>query len=158
MFRSTELTAGTLPANAAILGYRLNYGMPVGDALAALALAEHTNEIAAAARRHPSWSDRHERSIRFSADPEWSIEEIRHAQIVLTRARHAFADAGVEDVTRLRSDGRYEVADHEDGNAFYCTRDDWCILEVGHPGDCDEEREVWVGADALYPVRTAVLA
>jgi hypothetical protein len=48
--------------------------------------------------------------------------------------------------TRLRSDGRREVADTEQANELYgCTQEDWCILTNGHHGECWEDREVWAG-------------
>lgn len=54
--------------------------------------------------------------------------------------------------TRLRTDGRHEVADHAAADkAHGCQHDDWCILADGHTGDCCEDREVCAGPDALYP-------
>lgn len=54
--------------------------------------------------------------------------------------------------TRLRSDGRLEVADTGEANdLFGCTRDGWCILTNGHEGDCDEDRELWLGPNTAYP-------
>lgn len=52
---------------------------------------------------------------------------------------------------RKRSDGRYEVADSFEADAAHgCERDHWCILSDGHEGNCNEDREVWVGADVEY--------
>ena len=57
---------------------------------------------------------------------------------------------------RLRSDGRYEVADHEDANREHgCRVDDWCILANGHYGGGESERELWPGPDALFFVSLA---
>lgn len=55
------------------------------------------------------------------------------------------------DQVRLRTDGRYEVADTREGNeGFGCNRDDWCVLIDGHVGECEEDREVWAGPDQPY--------
>lgn len=54
-------------------------------------------------------------------------------------------------MTRKRSDGRLEVADHAEADDTYgCQRDSWCILADGHEGDCCDDREVWAGPDELY--------
>jgi hypothetical protein len=54
-------------------------------------------------------------------------------------------------LTRLRSDGRREVADTGEANeAHGCPIDSWCILAAGHDGDCCEDREVWPGPDVEY--------
>lgn len=53
---------------------------------------------------------------------------------------------------RLRTDGRFEVADNGDANeAFGCQDGDECILAHGHAGECSEDRESWAGDDELYP-------
>jgi hypothetical protein len=142
-----------IPINAAIVGYRLVPDMPVGDALEAYAVAESMNDRAEEARRDPAWSAADEHDLRFQGDPEWTNEQISFAREVLTRALRAFGDAGAPQVTQLRSDGRYEVADHEMARGFYCPVDDWCILECGHPGTCNDDREAWFGPDTLYPPR-----
>lgn len=50
-----------------------------------------------------------------------------------------------------RTDGRLEVADTGPANDRYgCKIDDWCILTDGHQGDCDEDRELWLGPDTEY--------
>lgn len=137
LFRSTEHEGGMLPSNTALVGFRIVPKMTVADALTAYAFAQETNDLA-------------DSDPRLWPDPEWSSEQIRHAQIVLTRARHVFEEKKADDVTRLRSDGRYEVADHVDAQPFCCTADEWCILEVGHAGLCNDDREEWAGPDALY--------
>lgn len=158
-FRSTDTLGNTaIPVNAAIVGYRLVPAMPVADAVEVYSFAEQQNEYAAAVRRHPSWSPKFERDLRFQADHEWTTEQIRNARIILTRALRAFGDPAAPQLTRKRADGRYEVADHEDANGLYCKADEWCILEAGHPGDCNEDRESWFGADTLYPPRELTTA
>lgn len=147
-FRSSERGNPTIPANTAILGYRLVPDMPVEDAVQVFNESEQINEFAASVRRHPSFRPTPENLDRYAGDPEWSTEEIRFARTVLIRAYRAFG-AG-DGLTRLRDDGRFEVADHAEAKHLYCEKDDWCILEVGHPGDCNEDRDVWGGADAYY--------
>lgn len=52
---------------------------------------------------------------------------------------------------RRRLDGRFDVADEAMSDAIFgCLSDDWCILAVDHDGDCSEDREEWVGPNALY--------
>lgn len=54
-------------------------------------------------------------------------------------------------LTRIRSDGRHEVADTTEANEMFgCPLDFDCILVSGHSGDCDYDREVWVGAGVPY--------
>jgi hypothetical protein len=53
--------------------------------------------------------------------------------------------------TRLRSDGRLEVADSAEANRLHgCTVDSECILTDAHPGPCSHDREVDSGADQDY--------
>lgn len=59
--------------------------------------------------------------------------------------------SGTISHTRLRSDGRMEVADTEEGNDLYgCKQDHWCILANGHDGECNEDRELSVGPNIPY--------
>ena len=151
-FRSTDTKGrSTVPANAALVGFRIVPGMAVADALEAYALAETTNDLAAAARRHPSWNPALENDPRYQPDPEWTNEEIRFARAVLLRALRVYGPHAESGFTHLRQDGRWEVADHGAASHLYCPLDDWCILEVGHPGLCNEDREAWFGPDVLYP-------
>lgn len=54
-------------------------------------------------------------------------------------------------LTRLRADGRLEVADTEAANTAYgCKKDNWCILADGHAGDCNEDRDMWAGPGKEY--------
>lgn len=145
-----------IPANAAILGYRLVPDMSVADAIEVFTESEQINEWAAAVRRHPSWNPALENDLRFQADPEWTTEEIRFARTVLIRALRAFGELAHPGLTRFRDDGRVEVADHGDAAHLYCEIDDWCILEAGHPGDCNGDRELWLGPDVLYPATELV--
>lgn len=149
-FRSNPDRGRTsIPVNAALVGYRINSGMPVKDALEAYDFAEALNEFAASARRHPSWNPAREEDPRYAPDPEWTTEEIRAARTILIRASRAFAPDPTGR-THLRDDGRFEVADHADAADLYCEEDDWCILEAAHPGDCNSERDLWFGPDTLY--------
>jgi len=150
---SDEHGSLAVPVNKALVGYRINPGMAVADALEAYRVAEDMNEIAAAARRHPSWNPALEDDPRFQSDPEWTTEEIRFARLVLLRALRAFGPHADGGVRHLRTDGRWEIADHADAATLYCEVDDWCILEHGHPGDCNGDRELWYGPDVLYPAR-----
>lgn len=158
-FRSSDARGNiAIPANAAIVGYRIVPDIHVADALEVFAQSEAINEFAAAVRRHPSWNTRYENDLRWQPDPEWTTEEIRFAREVLIRALRAFGPQDHSGLTRLRSDGRRELADHSEAEALACPLDDWCILDTGHPGHCNEEREVWAGPDALYPTAGLVTA
>jgi len=149
---------GRATVNAALNAYRQVPGIPVADALEAFQLAEDRNELAAAVRRHPSWNPQLEGDIRYQPDPEWTTEEIRFARLVLLRTVRAFGPHPDGGVRHLRTDGRWEIADHEDGNDLYCEEDDWCILEHGHPGNCDGDRELWCGPDTLYPAAPSLVS
>lgn len=151
-YRSTD-TKGRpeIPANAALLGYRLTPDMPVADALEVFDQAIHINEWAAAVRRHPAWNPALEDDIRYQADSEWPLEDLYFAREVLSRALRAFGTLQRPGLTRFRDDGRIEVADHADATGLYCEEDDWCILEHDHPGQCNGDRELWMGPDVLYP-------
>lgn|GEM_PF-2169978 len=70
-----------------------------------------------------------------------------HAYRSFVRAAHA-EGAGM---TRLRSDGRREVADARDAtDLFGCGRDADCVLTNMHAGAHSHDREVWAGPDAYY--------
>ena len=151
-FRSTS-TKGSAetPVNAALAGYRLAPNLPIAEALRVFTEAIEINEFAAAVRRHPSWNPAMENDPRYQPDPEWSLEDLYFAHKVLSRTQRAFGTLEHPGLTRFRDDGRVEVADHSDASSLYCQVDDWCILEHGHPGDCDGDRELWAGAGSLYP-------
>ena len=54
-------------------------------------------------------------------------------------------------MTRLRSDGRFEVTDMREADILYgCKKDDWCILTNYHDGECNEDREIWPGLNEEY--------
>lgn len=154
-FRSTD-TKGRIeiPANAALLGYRLAPDMGVADALEVFDTAININEWAAAVRRHPSWNPALEDDIRFRGEEEWPLPDLYFARRVLIRALRAFGTLQNPGLTRFRDDGRIEVADSAEASHLYCQREggDWCILDAGHPGECNEDRELWLGPDVLYPV------
>ena len=152
-YRSTDTKGRTeIRANAALVGYRLTPAMPAQDALRVFEESIEINEWAASVRRHPSWSPAMEANPRYKGDPEWPLADLYFAREVLTRALRAFGTPESRGLTRLREDGRTEVADHADAKGLYCQDDDWCILEHDHPGDCDGDREMWLGPDVLYPV------
>jgi hypothetical protein len=47
---------------------------------------------------------------------------------------------------RLRADGRFEVDATDEANVEHgCMIDGWCILDNGHAGPCEEQREGWIG-------------
>lgn len=152
-YRSTDTKGRTeIPANAALLGYRLTPNMPVQDALHVFDESIEINEFAASVRRHPSWNPAMENDPKWKGDPEWPFEDLYFAREVLSRAHRAFGTPASRGLTRVREDGRVEVADHGDAAGLYCQDDDWCILEHDHPGDCNGDREMWLGPDVLYPV------
>ena len=154
-YRSSERGNPAIPANIAILGYRLVPGMPIEDALKVYYESLELNEFVAAVRRHPSWTPTPANEAKYQGDPEWSTDELRFALKVFIRTYRVFGDH--DGLTHLRNDGRFEVADHADASHLYCEVDDWCILEVGHPGDCHGDREMWFGANTLY-IKEGVLA
>lgn len=50
-----------------------------------------------------------------------------------------------------RTDDRCEVADTKEANALYgCPVDEWCILAKGHAGQCDADRDLWLGPGMPY--------
>lgn len=158
-FRSTDTHGNPeIPANAALVGYRLVPDMAIAAAIEVYDQSIEMNEWAASVRRHPSWSPAMEDNPRYQGDPEWPLEDLYFAREVLSRAQRAFGTLTSPGLTRFRDDGRIEVADHAEAADLYCQADDWCILERDHPGDCDGDREVWVGPDALYPTATLIPA
>lgn len=158
-FRSTDSKGRTgIRINTALLGYRVAPDMPVADALKVFDESIEISEFAASVRRHPSWNPVMEDDPRYQPDPEWPLADVYFAREVLSRALRAFGTLAHPGLTRFREDGRIEVADHADAADLYCQADDWCILEHGHPGDCDGDREVWVGAGVHYPTGELVPA
>lgn len=151
-FRSTNVKGRPeTPVSAALVGYRLAPNTPIVDALKVFDEAIEINEFAASVRRHPSWNPALENDLRYQPDPEWSLDDLYFAHEVLSRAQRAFGTLAHPGLTRYRDDGRVEVADHHAASSLYCQADDWCILEHGHPGECDGDRELWAGAGILYP-------
>ena len=152
MFRSSDHRGNpAIPVNAAIVGSRLVPDMPIPDALQVFAESEEINEFAASVRRHPAWNPALENDPRWAPDPEWTTPEIRFAREVLIRALRAYGPQDLSGLTHLRDDGRREVADHPDANDLYCPIDEWCILDADHHGECNGDRQMWMGAGKLYP-------
>lgn len=57
----------------------------------------------------------------------------------------------LHSMTRVRKDGRREVADHRNADTLYgCLADSECILMDGHVGDHSEDREQDSGPNAFY--------